>query len=47
MSNYFVEGYNEGRKELVDYINKKNSDAQKRMDADSDLWIGKLLFSKC
>lgn len=28
--------------DLIKYINKMNSDAQKRMDKNPDLWIGKL-----
>ena len=30
------------RNELVKYIDKINADAQKAMDNDPDLWIGKL-----
>ncbi len=42
IDNYMIESRIEIQRELIDYINKMNADAQKRMDADPDLWIGKL-----
>ena len=44
--NYMVESslewYVEKAKELVEHINKINTDAQKLMDENPGLWIGKL-----
>jgi len=46
MSNYIVESYNEkycrSQRTLINHINKVNADAQSRMDAIPNLWIGKL-----